>query len=297
MICAQLDTSKAWGAPTHRWIPTFPRAKVAQSIALQANVCLKARSKHTPCILQGKSTMDGSTLWKKEPWRPPKPASDFGLLPYVFFYLGLCLKIKRVSWIESDPLLLPPGSVLLLLQQHPGEFLCSDKETQKCFLLETTLTSQVLAANSSFYASMHSGVDAAAQAKKASSEGRRDGPQRIGGKLGNPLRWKATGQSSFSSCLLPKLSTIKLNFFARTFSYGRKMEKTWRQQYLKQRAAIKTGIHSSIAARIAYAILQKNQLQEQQINETQSRNLDYRTCTIQTRSLSAHVFWKSFKQG
>lgn len=43
-------------------------------------------------------------------------------------------------------------------------------------------------ANSSFYASMHSGVDSAAQAKKASSEGRRDGPQRIGGKLGNPLR-------------------------------------------------------------------------------------------------------------
>lgn len=89
--------------------------------------------------------MDGSTLWKKAPWRPSKPASDFGFLPYVFFYLGLCLEIKRVSWIESDPLLLSPGSVLLLLQQHPGEFFCSKKETQKCFLLGITLTNQVLA--------------------------------------------------------------------------------------------------------------------------------------------------------
>lgn len=147
--------------------------------------------------------MDGSALWKKAPWRPPKPASNFGLLPYVFFYLGLCLEIKRVSWIESDPLLLPPGSVLLLLQQHPGEFLCSNKEIQKCFLLEITLANQALAQQTSFCASMHSGVDPAAQAKKASSEGSMDGPQRIGGKLENPLRWKATGQSSFSLCCYP----------------------------------------------------------------------------------------------
>lgn len=73
------------------------------------------------------------------------PISHFGLLPYVFFYLGLCLEIKGVSGIEPDPLLLAPGSVLLLLQQHPGEFLCGNKEIKKCFLLEITLANQILA--------------------------------------------------------------------------------------------------------------------------------------------------------
>lgn len=33
---------------------------------------LKAGSKHTPCILQGKSIMDGSTVWKKDDLQSPQ---------------------------------------------------------------------------------------------------------------------------------------------------------------------------------------------------------------------------------
>lgn len=49
------------------------------------------------------------------------------------------------------------------------------------------------------------------------------------------------------------------------------MEKAWRQQYLNQRAAIKTGIHSSIAARVAYTTLEKDQLQNQMRPEAEIR--------------------------
>lgn len=87
--------------------------------------------------------MDGSRQYFFLPKEDPK--AHFGLSPYVFFYLGLCLKIKGVSRIEPDPLLFTPGSVLLLLQQHPGEFLCGNMEIKKCFLLEITLANQILA--------------------------------------------------------------------------------------------------------------------------------------------------------
>lgn len=77
--------------------------------------------------------MDGSTEQFFLPREDPNAYNHFGLLPYVLFYLGLCLEIKGVGGIEPDPLLLAPGSVLLLLQQHPGEFLCGNREIKKCF--------------------------------------------------------------------------------------------------------------------------------------------------------------------
>lgn len=89
--------------------------------------------------------MDGSTQQFFLSRGPQSLQNHFVLLPYVFFYLGLCLEIKGVSGIEPDPLLLAPGSVLLLLQQHPGEFLCRNKEIKKCFLLKITLANQILA--------------------------------------------------------------------------------------------------------------------------------------------------------
>ena len=51
-------------------------------------------------------------LWAKE------------LLPYIFFYLCLSFKIKRVRRKETNPFLLSPGSVLLLLHQDPRKSLC-----------------------------------------------------------------------------------------------------------------------------------------------------------------------------
>ncbi len=49
----------------------------------------------------------------------------YGLCTIPDVLLNLCLgfQIKRISRQESDPLLLPPGSILLLLQQHFGETL------------------------------------------------------------------------------------------------------------------------------------------------------------------------------
>lgn len=76
----------------------------------------------------------------------------------------------------------------------------------------------------------------------------------IGGKLGNLLRWKTTW-------LLPKhRDTVKLNFPLHILFVKKKngRKKLLRQQYLKLRAAIKMAILCSIAARVAYSILQKN---------------------------------------
>lgn len=50
-----------------------------------------------------------------------------GSLPYIFFYFCLSFKIKRVSRKETNPFLLSPGSVLLLLHQDPRKFLYKNK--------------------------------------------------------------------------------------------------------------------------------------------------------------------------
>jgi hypothetical protein len=39
-------------------------------------------------------------------------------IPDVLFYLGLSVQVEGVRSEESDALLLPPGSVLLLLHKH-----------------------------------------------------------------------------------------------------------------------------------------------------------------------------------
>lgn len=230
IVCAQLDTSKGRDAPVcpdsqsshlQRWLRVLPCEQIA---VLRQDLL----SKHTPCVLQGKSTrLEGSTLWKKSATKTsePKHAGGFGLLPDVFFYLGLCLKIERVSWIESDPLLLPPGSVLLLFQQHPGEFLCSNKERQKCFLLEITLyKSSSGTASTSFYASTHSGIESVAQAQQASSGGTVDEPQKdwLVANLG--ICWDEKQLDRVISPTQTHRDTVKLNFPLHILFCERKME-------------------------------------------------------------------------
>lgn len=75
IVCAQLDTSKGQDAPVRpdsqpshlqRWLRVLPCEQIS---VLRQDLL----SKHTPCVLQGKSTrLEGSTLWKKSATKTSK---------------------------------------------------------------------------------------------------------------------------------------------------------------------------------------------------------------------------------
>lgn len=82
--------------------------------------------------------------------------------------------------------------------------------------------------------------------------------QNVGTKPGNLLRWKRTAQNQSSLFCYPNTAMLlghKQTQFSKKRAVGAEGKE---RQYLKVRAVIKTAIHWSFVARVAYEVLHKS---------------------------------------